>query len=245
MLRTAITYFNLDKGLQSIVITSAGEKEGKTTIATRLALNIARAGQRVVLVDADLRRAQVGPKFGLTASDGLGPVLAGKQHVSDALVPFPLEDAAGGRLSILPAGDTQDNPAALMSSDAMVHVLKGLEARSDLVIIDTPAALAVSDSLPLMGLASGVVLVARMNKSSRETIRRLQRMITAAHGTLLGVVATGAAAGAGYDHYSPTLYAKNGSRGRRLGRRRAKTDTPPAAVAADTSADGTPDDGAA
>jgi Mrp family chromosome partitioning ATPase len=114
--------------------------------------------------------------------------------------------------------------------------LKGLEARSDLVIIDTPAALAVSDPLPLMGLVSGVVLVARMNKSSRVTIRRLQRIITAAHGTLVGVVATGAPAGAGYDHYSSKVYTKNGSNGRRLGRR-SKAKKPAVIVASDQAAD--------
>lgn len=207
MLRTALTYFNLDRGLKSIVITSAGEKEGKTTIATRLALNVARAGQRVTLVDADLRRARVGPKLGVDASEGLGAVLAGDQHLADVLIPIPLEDAPGGRLTLVPAGDPQENPAALISSDAMMHVLKTLEARSDLVIIDTPAALAVSDPLPLMGLVSGVVLVARMNRSSRETIKRLQRIIVAAHGTLVGVVATGAPGGVGYDGYSPKHYS--------------------------------------
>jgi Mrp family chromosome partitioning ATPase len=119
-----------------------------------------------------------------------------------------------------------------MSSQQMQDLLRELESQSDLVIIDTPAALAVSDPLPLMRMVSGVVLVARMNRSSRQTIRRLQRIIESASGTLLGVVATGVTASPGYDHYYPKYYASNGTNGsskeRRLGLRRLRGKFPTA-----------------
>jgi Mrp family chromosome partitioning ATPase len=113
-----------------------------------------------------------------------------------------------------------------MSSQAMEHVLRELENASDLVIIDTPAALAVSDPLPLMRSVSGVVLVARMNRSSRQTINRLQQIVESAHGKLLGVIATGTSVGPGYGHYYPKYYGENGANGaggRGLRRRRTAT----------------------
>jgi capsular exopolysaccharide synthesis family protein len=213
MLRTALMYFNVDRPLNSILITSAGEKEGKTTVATRLALATAKAGLHVVLVDADLRRAQVGRRLGVAAKDGLGAVIRGSHLLSDVLVGHPLDESEGGSLSILPAGSPPPNPSALMSSQHMQRILRQLEAVSDLVIVDTPAALAVSDPLPLMRNVSGVVLVARMNHSSRQTIRRLQKIIQSAHGHVLGVVATGAGAGPGYNHYYPKYYGSNGTNG--------------------------------
>jgi Mrp family chromosome partitioning ATPase len=83
----------------------------------------------------------------------------------------------------------------------MERVLHELESRSDLVIVDSAAALAVSDALPLLRWTTGVVLIARLNRSTRAGIRRLQKIITSANGTLLGVVATGAPSRGGYDGY--------------------------------------------
>lgn len=210
MLRTAVTYLNIDRPLDSLVVTSPGEKDGKTTVATRLALVMARAGMNVILVDADLRRAQVSAKLGIQQRAGLGSVIAREHTLSEALVSYPVGDIGAGQLWVLPAGPLPPNPSALMSSDEMQRTLRDLEAQSDIVVIDTPAALAVSDPLPLMGSVSGVVLVARMNNSTRETIRRLQRMIVSAHGQLLGVVATGVASGPGYEGYTPKAYTHDG-----------------------------------
>jgi capsular exopolysaccharide synthesis family protein len=223
-LRTALTYLNVDRHLESIVVTSPGEKDGKTTVATRLAMAMARAGQRVILVDADLRRAQVSAKLGIQQKAGLGTVLSREHSLVETLIEYPVLESGSGRLKVLPAGPPPPNPSALMGSDEMRRVLRVLEAQSDIVIIDTPAALAVSDPLPLMRCVTGVVLVARMNRSSRETIRRLQRMIVSAHGTLLGVVATGVRPGPGYESYAAKYYgtaSPNGSKLRRRFRRSA------------------------
>lgn len=233
MLRTSLTVFNLEKQLQSVLVTSAREKEGKTTIAVRLALATAGGGLNVILIDADLRRAQVGPRLGIERDQGLGAVLAGDCSLQEALVEYPSEEDTGGRLTVVPAGTPARNPTALISSTSMRRVLAEAESLSDLVIVDTPAALAVSDALPLMSVVSGVVLVARMNQSTRMTVNRLQRVIEAAGGFPLGVVATGVTAVFGYDHYSPkyskyyTRSLTNGSAGRfrRRGRRVEKSST--------------------
>jgi len=238
MLRTALLYFNVDRHLDSVVITSAGEKEGKTTVATRLALASAGAGMNVVLIDADLRRAQVSARLGINTTEGLGAVIAGTLPLTDALVDYRVDEPGAGRLRILPAGPPPPNPSALMSSQGMQRILRELESQSDLVIIDTPAALAVSDPLPLMRSVSGIVVVARMNQSTRQTIRRLKGIIESVRGNLLGVVATGTATGPGYAHYYPNYYTHNGangSAGRHLLRRRPKPQTPMSEHAPDES----------
>jgi Mrp family chromosome partitioning ATPase len=160
-------------------------------------------------------------------------VLAGKSSLDESLVDYPIDADTTGRLMVLPAGPPPRDPAALISSETMRRVLGEAESRSDLVIIDSPAALAVSDPLPLMPVVSGVVLVARMNRSSRVVVKRLQRVIEAAGGTSLGVVATGVTATLGYDHYSPRYYTQssaNGSDGRsRRGERPVSSSSGPEA----------------
>jgi capsular exopolysaccharide synthesis family protein len=215
-LRTALTYFTIDRQIKSVLIASPGEQEGKSTVAVRLALASARAGLDVVLIDADLRRAGATAKLGLKVNVGLGMVLAEQRPVDTALIDWPLAQDDAGRLRVLAAGPPPPNPAALISSDAMRELLSELESRFDLVVIDTPAALAVSDAVPLMQSVSGVVLIARMNRSSRDTVRRLLKILISAHGVLLGAVATGVTAGPGYEKYSQAYYSQNqGRRGRR------------------------------
>jgi capsular exopolysaccharide synthesis family protein len=226
MLRTALLGFNPSAAHQSVVITSPGEKDGKTTVAVRLALAAARAGLRAVLVDADLRRAQVGTRLGISNQDGLGAVLAGHRLVEEVLVAYPIDEPGASPLAVLPAGAPPANPAALISSPKMELVLRHLEAIADLVVIDTPAALMVSDSLVLMELATGVVLVARVNRSTRDKVGRLRRMVSAAGGSLFGVVATGASTGPRYGHYASKYYTQNGTRA--PGRRRVRQPAGPA-----------------
>jgi capsular exopolysaccharide synthesis family protein len=229
-MRTSLTYFTVDTQIKSVLIASPGEQEGKSTVAVRLALASARAGLDVVLVDADLRRAGATQKLGLKTNVGLGLVLAEHRPVESALIDWPLAQDDAGRLRVLAAGSPPPNPGALVSSEAMRELVRVLENLSDLVIIDTPAALAVSDSVPLMQNVSGVVLVARMNKSKRDTLRRLRKIIDSAHGRLLGTVATGVTSGPGYEKYSQAYYAPidhNSKRGRKLRKRgRVEPSTP-------------------
>jgi capsular exopolysaccharide synthesis family protein len=222
-LRTSLTYFTIDEKIKSVLVASPGEQEGKSTVTVRLALACARAGLDVVLIDADLRRAGSTTKLGLQPKIGLGVVLAEQRPVETALIDWPLGPDEPGRLRVLAAGSPPPNPAALISSQQMRNVIHTLEDQADLVIIDTPAALAVSDAVPLMQNVSGVVLVARMNRSSRDTVRRLQKIIESAHGRLLGTVATGVTAGPGYEKYSQAYYSPTrGAGGSRRQRRRAK-----------------------
>jgi capsular exopolysaccharide synthesis family protein len=209
-LRTSLTYFTIDEPIKSVLVTSPGEQEGKSTVAVRLALASAIAGLDVVLVDADLRRGGATVKLGLRPRVGLGLVLAEQRPVESALIEWTLSEEAAGRLRVLGAGEPPPNPAALVSSSRMREVIETLERQVDLVVIDTPAALAVSDAVPMMQNVSGVVLIARMNRSNRDTVRRLQKIIASAHGRILGAVATGVTAGPGYETYSQSYYTPTG-----------------------------------
>ena len=219
MLRTALTYYTIDEPLDSVLITSPAEQEGKSTVATGLALAAARANLDVILVDADMRRAGTSQRFGLRESPGLSSVIAESRPAESVLSDWRLRKDDTGRLRILPAGPTPPNPAALVNSRSMIDLIKHLESICDLVVIDSPAALAVSDAMPLMPAVSGVVIVARMNQSGRATVNRLNKIVVAAHGHLLGVVATAVTSGPGYERYSSHYYAATDKAPKRRGRR--------------------------
>ncbi len=236
-LRGALTYFNVDRHLSTIIVSSPSEEDGKTTVAVRLAMATARAGQRVVLVEADLRRPQVASRLGLDpAEDGLGSILAGEHTAADVLVDHQLggeaeqSALAGGCLLVLPAGPPPPNPSELLGSHAMREVLQDLESQADVVIIDTPALLAVSDALPLFPAASGVVMVARLDRTTRAAVRRLQQTVATTGASVLGVVATGTGQEGEYGAYGYGYGREKRSgwlRGRRH-RTAPSTATPPA-----------------
>ncbi len=216
MLRAAMTYFNAEERPASVAVISPLIEDGKTTVAVGLALASARAGIKTILVDADLRRPQVGPRLGIKApADGLAEVLAGDAQLDNALVNEVLDMPNASSLTVLPSGKPPVNPAALLNSHRMADVLRSLEERSELVVIDTAAALAVSDALPVIQSAAAVVMVVRMNRSSRAAVRRMKKVVSSTDARVLGVVATGSGiAAAGYGDYY-------GKRGRSLFGRRA------------------------
>lgn len=230
-LRGALTYFNVERRLASVLITSAGQQDGKTVVAVRLAVATARAGTRVVLVEADLRRPQVAQRLGLDEhAEGLASVLVGERRIDDVLIDYPLGDAlhadatTGGRLLVLPGGPIPPNPSELIASQEMQRVVATLENQADLVLIDTPALLAVSDALPLLPRASGVVIVARVGQTTKAAVRRLLQIIVTASGTALGVVATGMREREGYEGYSYGYYDHGSGHNWRT-RRRARRES--------------------
>jgi capsular exopolysaccharide synthesis family protein len=196
-LRAALTHFNIDRPLSKIAVTSPGGGEGKTTVATNLAIALAQSGRDVILVDGDLRRPRVAARFG-RAGDvhfGLGTVLSEHRHPDEALLRVEVD---AGRLRILP-GDTPPNPSVLLASQAMRDLLTRLAEQVDTVVIDTPPLLSVSDALPLMDQV-GTVLLARMDRTSRDDLYKASELISNARGQLLGLVATGIQLGGVYGY---------------------------------------------
>ncbi len=190
-----------DGKMQTFLITSAVKGEGKTFIAASLAIAFAQIGKRVVVVDADLRKPDLHRMLGVDGSVGLGNVLRDTASLDSALCATPLET-----LKVLPAGtlpreSDAATPAELFSSEAMQHLLQRLRERFDLVFIDVPPALAVTDPTIIAPLTDGVLLVAELGHVTRSAVQEVKEQLELAQAKLLGVVINKASRKRGYDYY--------------------------------------------
>jgi polysaccharide biosynthesis transport protein len=209
------TILNHETPLHTIAITSAAQGEGKTSVATNVAAVFSRAGHRVAIVDADLRRPQVGPFFDSNASVGLTQVLAGSATLDEAV-----NILENGRLAVLPSGRIPANPSEALGSVAMEQVLARLAAEYEYVFIDTPPALPVTDAMVIAPKVDGVVIVARLGRTSRQRIRHTTAAVDRVNATIIGIVANHAGKGTDSDYRYPYRYA---------GKRR-KGDAAPTAI---------------
>ncbi|MFI5314435.1 MAG: GumC family protein [Myxococcota bacterium] len=182
-LRTSILFAMRDLKLHSILVTSAIAGEGKTTTSINLASAFARMGRRVVLVDADLRRARVDRVLGIARSPGLSEVLQGRAR-TDACVQRP-ESAS---FEVLTAGEAPENPSELLASNAFVQVMADLKSEYDLVVLDSPVLLAVPDALLLAADADGTLLVHKPGSVELRALRRMREDLQRAGARILGVV---------------------------------------------------------
>jgi succinoglycan biosynthesis transport protein ExoP len=173
-------------GADVVVVTSALGGEGKTTIALDLARSTAEAGERVLLVEADLRRPTLGTALGLASGPGLSDVLAGQVEVAAAVRPGGVDG-----LSVLPAGSVPPNPAELLSSPRMADVVAALRSGYDRVLLDATPLLPVTDAVVCAGLADGVLLVVRWGRTSRDEVSEAVTMLEQVHAPVLGSVLNG------------------------------------------------------
>lgn len=185
--RTTLEFSGAEGMPRSLVVTSASPGDGKSSLACNLALVAARAGRSVVVVDADLRKPMVASYFGIQSPLGLTEVLSGRWSVDDALQGLP-----GERLAVLTSGAIPSIPSELVGSAAMADLIRGLEQRFDLVVIDSPPVLPVSDALLVGVHTGGIVVVVRMAETTRAAMRRALDAVRKVNATLLGVVANAA-----------------------------------------------------
>jgi capsular exopolysaccharide synthesis family protein len=181
--RTNLEFAAGDDPPRSFVITSAGQGEGKSTTVANLALLISRAGKRVALVDADLRKPTLASFFNASTEFGLTDVLTGKMALMSAVQPI-----AGEKITVLASGAAVSRPSELLSSSAMEHVLDRLRAEYDLVIVDSPPVLAITDALLVGKHTDGMILISRMRRTTRSGLRRSLEAVERVHAKLLGVV---------------------------------------------------------
>jgi capsular exopolysaccharide synthesis family protein len=185
-LRTSLRFLHAQTPLVTVVITSAGPSEGKTTVAANLAVAIGAAGERVVLVDADLRRPRAHELFHLPgAAPGVTEVVLGQRSIDEALV------AWNPAVSILPAGSLPTNPSEVLGSEGMASVLADLSRRFDVVILDAPPVLPVTDSTVLSALVDGVVLVARWGATKASDANEARAILDGVGANVVGVVLNG------------------------------------------------------
>jgi capsular exopolysaccharide synthesis family protein len=196
MLRASLRYFNVDKEIRSVLITSYGAGVGKSTIAWNLA-RVASTSARVVLLETDLRNSTIAQQHGLTMGPGLAEVLTHQVDLDEAIQSKALavqRNGSGGpapALDVVVAGSHPPNPAELIESEALREVLERLKARYDLVVIDTAPIGVVADAFPLMREVDGVIVVARMGQTMRDHTIHLSEQLARMDAPTLGVVANG------------------------------------------------------
>lgn len=202
-LRTNIRFYSVDRPLRSILITSAGPAEGKSTIAANLAVVVAQAGFRVVLVDADLRRPNLHRMFKKANHFGLTDAVLQTDVNRWETTPQPV--SAIDNLSIVTSGALPPNPAELLGSESMARMLDYWRNRCDLLIIDTPPLNAVTDAAVLAGKTDGVLLVVDGSGTRIGEAMHAREQLDRVGANLLGVImnkiSSSRAVGGYYYHY--------------------------------------------
>jgi capsular exopolysaccharide synthesis family protein len=197
----------LRRGMKVIMFTSASDDEGTSTTVANLAVALTRAGQHVVVVDANMRRPALGSFFGLDDRMGVSDILSGHSQLGDALTivdvsrEHPVDvgsngtttTGGGGLLEVLPAGPIPGDAAELLDSRAMTELLRELRGRADVVLVDAPPMLPVTDAMVLGTKVDAVVAVARARLASRPHLVALGRALDACAAPRLGFVFVGGA----------------------------------------------------
>ncbi|HEY8721813.1 polysaccharide biosynthesis tyrosine autokinase [Pengzhenrongella sp.] len=182
-LRTNLQFLDIADRPQSIVVTSALPGEGKSTTAINLAITLADAGSRVILVDADLRRPSVAKYMSLEGGVGLTTVLIGQASLQDVVQPW-----GNGYLDVLPSGQIPPNPSELLGSQSMSRLLETMTSQYDIVLIDTSPLLPVTDAAILAKLTGGALVVVGADKLHRQQLAEALGSLETVGARILGVV---------------------------------------------------------
>lgn len=187
-IRTNIQYSMVDRDLKTLVITSSGPSEGKSTSSANLAVVFANSGKKVLLVDADMRKPTVSKTFAIPNAFGLSTLLGSRE----TLVHQVIQSSGIINLSILSSGPKPPNPSELLSSARMEELLVELRKQYDLVIFDMPPVVAVTDAQILASKADGTLMVIRENVSKRDSLLKAKELLKMVDANVLGVVYNGA-----------------------------------------------------
>jgi polysaccharide biosynthesis transport protein len=199
MLQANLHYAGNGTPVRSVVVTSAGEGDGKSTVAWNIGVAGADVGARVLLIEADLRHPSFAARCGLEAERGLSDVLTGRCELADVAHESPIGErghrrngftnaAATPTMHVVFAGPKPANPGGLLASRRMSKLLGEAERAYDLVVIDAPPTPVVADGIPLIKQVSGVVVVTRLGKNTREATERLRDQLRNLNASILGVV---------------------------------------------------------
>ncbi len=183
VVRTNVLFSSAEEGSKSLLVTSTGPGEGKTVTASNLAVGLAQAGQRVLLVDADLRRPKVHDLFGHKAEPGLSNLLVGNAKASEAV-----RKSSVSGLWVLPAGRIPPNATELLGSPRFKDFLATLRDHFDWVIVDSPPVLVAADAAVVAHAASGVLYVVGAEMPARQAARSALEQLAAARARVVGAV---------------------------------------------------------
>jgi tyrosine-protein kinase Etk/Wzc len=181
--RTNLQFARLDSPLKTILVTSSGPSEGKSTSVANLAITMAQMGTKTILIDSDLRRPVLHSIFNLQRTPGLTNYLAGNVPWKEIVQQTPIEN-----LSLLTCGVLPPNPSELLGSRKMKNLLEELKEKYDMILFDSPPVIAVTDAAVLSTLLDGVVLVSSSGSTSREALQRAITLLENVKGRLIGGV---------------------------------------------------------
>jgi capsular exopolysaccharide synthesis family protein len=213
-LRTNLAFARAHEAMRVLVLTSPGPADGKSTTVANLAITFAQQGQRTLLVDGDLRRAVLDRMFKVPRSPGLTDVLVGRAQLRDVIHPTEID-----HLSVVGSGPFPPNPSELLGSNAMRDVLRYAQGEFDIVLIDSPPLLAVTDAAVLATMADGAILVIRVGETAKAAVRRAIAQLHTVHGRIVGAVLndvdlrSGAFSGS-YGYYYYYYYGEGSRNGR-------------------------------
>jgi capsular exopolysaccharide synthesis family protein len=183
-LRTSLQFARQERRLRVIVVTSPAVGDGKTSTLANLGVVFAQAGERVLLVSCDLRRPKIGEFFGIDEQAGLTSILLGEHTLEQVLVPAPGVD----RLTLLPAGPIPPNPAEVLNGDQARAIFGRLREQFDLVLIDSPPVLPVTDAAILSQYADATLMLAAADQTRRADLHRAAEKLDQVGATILGIV---------------------------------------------------------
>ena len=185
-LRTNIQYYKIDRPIKTVLISSAGPGEGKSTSVANAAITFAQMGTRTLLVDTDLRRPVLHGIFGMSRAEGLTTVLMGKTPLEKAIQPTKVEN-----LHLLTCGPLPPNPSEMLASEAMEKTLKKMASLYDMVLFDSPPVIAVTDAAVLANKLDGVVLIIKSGSTGKEALLRSRILLENVNARVFGVIVNG------------------------------------------------------
>ena len=195
-IRTNIMYSSIDTEVKTVIFTSATPGAGKSTTAANVAIAYAQSGKRTLLIDADLRRPTTHYTFEVANQRGLSTVIVNDMPAADAVKQTDVEN-----LEILTSGPIPPNPSELLSSRKTHLLLKTVAMDYDMVLIDTPPLLAVTDAQVLSKIVDGVVLVTNVETNNKERLADAKALLEKADANILGVVMNNKNMGRSKDEY--------------------------------------------
>lgn len=208
LIHAHLKYFNVDKRLRTILVTSAIARDGKSTVAVQLAASASASGSRVLLIDCDVRRSTSARRLHVKASPGLIDVITSDTTLAQVIQTVTVEDGDSGEpgettFGVVVAGAIVPNPTQLIASHAMAELLSVAKSDFDLVVVDVPPITVVPDAIPLLSQVDGVIAVVRPGNDKKGSLGRLFEILGRVGAPTLGVVANATrSAGESY-YYAP------------------------------------------
>lgn len=182
-IRTNLSFLSPDHPLKTVVITSSAASEGKSFVLANIAISKAQIGKSVIIIDADMRKPMIHRFFDLTNTSGLSNILSGEVELMEGL-----KDTGIKGVRVITAGNIPPNPAELLGSRKMEEVLKMACNEADIVFVDTPPVIAVTDAAIVSNKVDGTILVTASHQTDRNALLKAEEILTKAKARILGVV---------------------------------------------------------